>query len=96
MTSLPWDRGMLLASRALCTSDGGVSNRRQLVGHHPTSSSPAVSSKVPVLRARHHSPPRVQVMELDPDGAMISYADMMKKQIVMPAEVCCSAVLSPS
>jgi len=26
------------------------------------------------------------VLELDPNGAMISYADMMKKQIVMPAE----------
>jgi acyl-[acyl-carrier-protein] desaturase len=28
-----------------------------------------------------------RVLELDPDGAMISYADMMKKQIVMPAEL---------
>ena len=27
-----------------------------------------------------------RVLELDPDGAIISYADMMKKQIVMPAE----------
>jgi len=28
-----------------------------------------------------------RVLELDPSGAMISYADMMKKQIVMPAEL---------
>jgi len=28
-----------------------------------------------------------RVLELDPGGAMISYADMMKKQIVMPAEL---------
>jgi len=28
-----------------------------------------------------------KVLELDPDGAIISYADMMKKQIVMPAEL---------
>merc|ERR1719310_74465 len=30
-----------------------------------------------------------KVLSLDPDGAMISYADMMKKQIVMPAELMC-------
>jgi len=28
-----------------------------------------------------------RVLELDPDGAMISYKDMMQKQIVMPAEL---------
>mmetsp|Transcript_20992 Transcript_20992/g.34677 ORF Transcript_20992/g.34677 Transcript_20992/m.34677 type:complete len:416 (-) Transcript_20992:419-1666(-) len=28
-----------------------------------------------------------KVLKLDPDGAVISYADMMKKQIVMPAEL---------
>jgi len=28
-----------------------------------------------------------KILTIDPDGAMISYADMMKKQIVMPAEL---------
>jgi len=37
-----------------------------------------------------------RVLELDPDGAMISYADMMKKQIVMPAELMCDGVQRPS
>jgi len=36
-----------------------------------------------------------RVLELDPDGAMISYADMMKKQIVMPAELMCDGVQRP-
>lgn len=26
-------------------------------------------------------------MELDPDGAIVSFADMMKKQMVMPAHM---------
>jgi acyl-[acyl-carrier-protein] desaturase len=33
-----------------------------------------------------------RVLELDPDGAIISYADMMKKQIVMPAELMCDGL----
>ena len=37
-----------------------------------------------------------RVLELDPSGAMISYADMMKKQIVMPAELMCDGVQRPS
>jgi acyl-[acyl-carrier-protein] desaturase len=36
-----------------------------------------------------------RVLELDPDGAIISYADMMKKQIVMPAELMCDGYENP-
>jgi len=82
-------RGFIYTSfqeRATKISHGNVG---KLLGQHGDKWGARICARIAGDEARHEKAYQLfvqRVLEIDPDGAMISYADMMKKQIVMPAE----------
>jgi len=83
-------RGFIYTSfqeRATKISHGNVA---QLIGKAGDPWGAKICARIAGDEARHEKAYQLfveRVLELDPNGAMISYADMMKKQIVMPAEL---------
>jgi len=83
-------RGFIYTSfqeRATKISHGNVG---KLLGNCGDKWGAKICARIAGDEARHEKAYQMfvqRVLELDPDGAMISYADMMKKQIVMPAEL---------
>jgi len=82
-------RGFIYTSfqeRATKISHGNVG---KLLGKAGDKWGARICARIAGDEARHEKAYQLfvqRVLELDPDGAMISYADMMKQQIVMPAE----------
>jgi len=83
-------RGFIYTSfqeRATKISHGNVG---KLLGQAGDKWGSRICAKIAGDEARHEKAYQsfvTQVLSIDPDGAIISYADMMKTQIVMPAEV---------
>jgi len=83
-------RGFIYTSfqeRATKISHGNVG---KLAAEAGDSTLARICARIAGDEARHEKAYQLfvqKVLELDPDGALISYADMMKKQIVMPAEL---------
>jgi acyl-[acyl-carrier-protein] desaturase len=83
-------RGFIYTSfqeRATKISHGNVG---KLAAKHGDSRLARICARIAGDEARHEKAYQRfvgKVLELDPNGAVISYADMMRKQIVMPAEL---------